>query len=1085
MKDHYLICLLCIIFFVSCKKNKKPEKEIQKVNYLLTEVDSNISGVNFSNTVNETQQLSIINYIYFYNGGGVAAGDVNKDGLPDLYFVSNTGENKLFLNKGNLKFEDISKSANISGNSSWNTGVTFVDINGDGFLDIYVCAVTELFGFKGHNELFINQGNNTFLEQSKEYGLDFRGYSTQAYFFDYDKDYDLDVYIVNHAVHTALSHGNANLRNDRVANIGDVLLKNNNGKFEDVSEKAGIFGGVNGYGLSAAIADFNNDGWDDIYVCNDFHEDDYYYINKKDGTFSEALAKTFTTTSRFSMGSDAADINGDGFQDLMTLDMLPNIESVLKETEGDDVMLNKQAYLQQLGYKNQYSRNMLQINESGNYFLETALYNEIADTDWSWAPLFADYNNDGYQDLFISNGILRRPNGLDFIKYVSSAFRGRSEAEGSKWLYNSIDEMPSGSVPNEIFEGNSKKFKEQTGTWIDNQPKLSNGALYSDLDLDGDLDLVLNNYNQMASLYENTTNGAKSFVSFKLTYQNLNRHGIGSKISVYSNGLCQTRQLFRSRGFLSSMDSKLHFGLGDHSKIDSVEIIWPNQNVQILYDLEINREVPIIYKEGKSAQQESISKDSGYFKKVDLITYEHKEDSYNDFLEEKLIPYKVSASGPAMATADIDQNGYDDVFLGAASGFKAAIYMNTGTTFVKKEYDIFEQDAAFEDNNATFFDADGDGDYDLYVASGISSQRQDNYQNDRLYINSGADFEQSENSIPNNPLVTSVAINYDYDGDGDEDLFVGNRSKANDYGVNVSSYILNNDGFGKFSVDLNFKLDAKVTDAVWVDIDEDGTKDLIVSAEWDTPKLYINKGGKFELQTLPGKLNGLWQTIDSFDMDGDGDLDIMLGNWGLNTKFNLYFDGSLVMYHSDFDKNGKNETVLAYNRNGKYFPLNSKLELVGQMPYINRKFIDHKSFAGKTIEQVFGQENLNEALKFQVDNLSSGYLRNDNGIYTEFIEFPNAFQMGPINAFSEVEINTIKNSLASGNLKGVNSYHGGYTSLKGLFAINENQFSPVSAFGLDPFDDEVRQVKVIKMNNYSILIVASNNSEIKTYAFKN
>ena len=567
-----ILLLLCI----RCSE----ETNTPKKNYLLNKLSEKTTGIDFKNTLVEDAAHSIINYIYFYNGGGVSAGDINNDGLVDLYFVSNQGENKLFLNKGNLQFEDISQNANINSASDWNTGVTMVDINNDGFLDIYVCAVSGLLDFEGKNELFINNGDATFTESAREYGLDFSGYATQAYFFDFDKDNDLDVYIVNHATHTVTSHGKAALRNNRVPLVGDVLLENNKGAFTDISEKARIFGGVNGYGLSASIADFNNDGWDDIYVCNDFHEDDYYYINNQDGTFREELKKSFSTLSRFSMGSDVADINGDGFQDLITLDMLPNDERVLKETEGDDAMYNMQEKLRKQGYKDQYSRNMLQINEKGAYFYETALLNNVADTDWSWAPLFADFDNDGHQDLFISNGINRRPNGLDFKNYISNTFKQKNEAESLKWLYESINEMPSGKVSNEIYSGDSNQFTKKTGAWMEQKPSLSNGAIYVDLDLDGDLDIVTNNLNDFAGVYENTTNGKKNSISLRFSYKKGNKNGIGTKAILYNNGESQFKQLFSSRGFISSIEPQIHFGLDTITTIDSIAIIWPDNTLQ-------------------------------------------------------------------------------------------------------------------------------------------------------------------------------------------------------------------------------------------------------------------------------------------------------------------------------------------------------------------------------------------------------------------------------------------------------------------------------------------------------------------------
>ncbi|BAO76730.1 VCBS repeat-containing protein [Winogradskyella sp. PG-2] len=1078
------VTIVAIFLLLACSDDTV--KPTSKSTFLLNQLSKKDSGIDFANLVSEDAEHSIINYIYYYNGGGVASGDINNDGYPDLFFVSNTGDNKLYINKGDLKFEDISEKANISGEASWQTGVTMVDINNDGLMDIYVCAVSGLLDFTGHNELFINNGDGTFTEKAKDYGLDFEGYSTQAYFFDYDKDDDLDVYIVNHAVHTTLSHGRADLRYKRAPLVGDVLLNNSNGKFTDVSEKANIFGGVNGYGLSASIADFNNDGWDDIYVCNDFHEDDYYYLNNQDGTFKESLGEAFSTISRFSMGSDATDINGDGYQDLMTLDMLPKNERVLKETEGDDAMFNMQVHLKKLGYKDQYSRNMLQLNNSGDYFEETAFLNKVADTDWSWSPLFADFNNDGHQDLFISNGILRRPNGLDFKKYVSSAFKGRTQEDGLKWLFNSINEMTSGKVTNEIFEGNSKNFKSKTGVWIEDKPNLSNGSIYIDLDRDGDLDIVTNNFGETAGLYENTINGSKNYIALDFEYKGQNIEGIGLKAIVYNNGKHQLKQLFKSRGFLSSLDSNLHFGLNEASSIDSIQIIWPNNEYQTIINPEVNKNLVIRYASKNESYNYNYLLDSkSTFKKENLIDFTHKEDNYNDFVEEKLIPYKISTFGPALAKADFDGNGFEDIFIGNSSGEASKLYLNSGSKFTRSSQPVFEDDIVYEDNDAVFFDADNDGDIDLYVASGINESKNKIYLEDRLYINEKGVFTKSENQIPVNPLVTTTINALDYDSDGDIDLFVGNLADANDYGKRVSSNLLVNDGKGNFSIDSNFELSSKVTSAFWKDINGDNVKDLLISTEWDAPKLYINNNGKLKLIEIPKSLNGLWQSICTFDMDNDGDQDILLGNWGLNTKFNLNFDGPLIMYHSDYDENGVPETLIAYNKNGKYYPMNSKDELAAQMNVINKIYKNHKSYAGKTIEEVMTKGSISLATKYEAHTLASGYLRNDNGSFTEFVEFENDFQLAPITSFSEIVLNNEKQLLVGGNSYRVNTYHGSYSSLKGLLVKDESNYQSVSNYGMEAFNKQIKQIETIKMKNKNLVLILSNNDVLKVYSYKN
>ena len=1075
-----MLTFLIFIFFTSCDKNEKKHQ-----NYLFKNLSHTKSNIDFKNILTEDETHSIINYIYFYNGGGVSAGDINNDGLTDLYFVSNQGYNKLYLNKGNLTFEDITKTANVGGTSDWSTGSTMIDINNDGLLDIYVCAVTELLDFKGKNELFVNNGDGTFTEKAADYGLDFKGYSTQSYFFDYDKDGDLDVYIVNHAVHTNLSHGKASQRNKRVPLVGDVLLQNNNGIFKDVSTEAKIYGGVNGYGLSASIADFNNDGWDDIYVCNDFHEDDYYYINNQDGTFSEKLDKSFSTISRFSMGSDAADINGDGFSDLITLDMLPNDEKTLKETEGDDAMLNMQTNLKNLGYKDQYSRNMLQINANGSYFYETALQNKVADTDWSWSPLFADYNNDGHQDLFISNGILRRPNGLDFKKYVSSTFKLHGQTNGLKWLYKSINAMPSGKVSNQIFKGNSKTFKEETGHWIENNPSLSNGAIYTDLDNDGDLDLVTNNINDFASIYENTTNTSKNHLSVQLSYTQLNSKGIGAKINLFANNTQQTKQLYTSRGFLSSTEGKIHFGLNSIQKIDSILVVWPNNMQQKFTNLKSNTLHKLVYDKNNVVKYnpKEILKNS-FFKEEKLISYTHQEDNYNDFFTERLIPYKVSTLGPAFAIGDIDKNGYDDVFIGGASGQPAYIYLNNGDRFTKSNQAQLEVDAEFEDNDATLFDADNDGDLDLYVATGLHSKRNKKFEVDRLYINTNGKFKKSNNKTLLNPLNNSSVDFYDYDSDGDNDLFIGNLSNPNSFGATVNSAILNNDGKGKFKANQDFNLNSRVTSSIWIDVNNDNQKDLLLATEWDAPKIYLNNNGKLELQKIQENLNGLWQSINAFDIDSDGDLDIVLGNWGDNNRLTKYIENPIEMYYGDFDGNDKKEAIIAYNIDGKYYPLNTKDELASQMNIMNKRFVNHKNFALQPIETVFTKEALDKAKKSTIEVLSSGYLENNNGNFNKFIKFEDKLQLAPINSFQGINVNGKMNLIVTGNSLKVNTYHGGYKALKGYLIKDKNNVTELSKLGINHMDNQIKKTAVVKMKNKNLLFIIANNDSLKTYSFK-
>jgi hypothetical protein len=1072
---------------ISCSDEKAKHEEItEEQDYLLQSISPKSSGVNFSNNIKEDADHSIINYIYYYNGAGVAVGDVNNDGLQDLYFVGNSTPNKLYLNLGDFKFEDITEQANVGGNASWQTGVTMIDINQDGWLDIYVSAVSNLLDFTGHNELYINNQDGTFTEDSANYGLDIASYATQAYFFDYDKDGDLDAYIVNHSVHTTYSYGPAETRNDRKPLVGDLLLRNNNGKFEDISEIAKIYGGANNYGLSASLADFNNDGWTDIYVCNDFHENDYYYINNQDGTFTEQVDAAFSIISNFSMGSDAADINADGLPDLITLDMLPQKERILKETEGDDALYFIQQRLRKLGYKDQFARNMLQINNNnGKLFTEKALMDDVAATDWSWGALFADFNNDTHQDLFISNGILRRPNNLDFRNYVVNAFKGRNQDDGLAWLFKSIDSMPSGKVPNKIFEGNSVTFNNRSGNWLSDEPSLSNGAAYADLDLDGNLDLVLNNLNGPASIYKNINHSSSSYITFKLNYLKPNLNGIGTTINVYSGKKIQSKSLYKSRGFLSGMTDQLHFGLGKNAAIDSVVLIWPNLKKQVLTNLELNRLQEINYAQGLEDFDFRIAKPGKpFFQKTDLIEFQHQEDLYNDFLNERLIPYKVSTMGPAIAVGDVTGNGFDDIYIGNAAGKPAQFYLNNGDKLVPTPITAFLNDSIYEDNTAVFFDADGDGDQDLYVGSGISKQGETIFL-DRLYLFDQGTFKKAPSAIPDNKLVTTVVKANDFDFDGDMDLFVGNLTESQHFGSSVNSYILVNDGKANFTKLGSFHLNSKVNDAIWKDVNGNGRSDLIVATEWDGPKLFFNTVNGFKLQSLPSKLNGLWQSVFVFDIDQDGDEDILLGNWGLNSKFKPSQKTPLRMYYLDFDKNGNTETVIAYHKNGSYYPVHSRDELASQLTVIKKRYVRYKDYALKTMEDIFTPYTLNEAELNEVHSFASGYLENNNGKFSRFVEFPYSLQLAPINSFQKINMNNKDHIVIGGNSFRSSNYQGTYSALKGYMFSSLDSLVPVSDLGIDSFKEEIKTIEKISFRNHDLLLIISNDGPIKTYRYEN
>lgn len=1047
------------------------------------------TGITFQNTLTETDDLNILDYLYFYNGGGVAVGDINNDDLLDIFFSGNQVKNKLYLNKGNLQFEDISDKAGVSGNSSWNTGTIMGDVNGDGLLDIYVCAVVGIKGFDGQNELYINNGDQTFTESAAKYGLDFESYSSSAAFLDYDLDGDLDMYILNHAVHTQESFGKASLREVRNYQTGDKLLRNDGNRFTDVSEESGIYGGVNGYGLGIAVADFNKDGYPDLYVGNDFHEDDYYYLNNGDGTFSERLKEYFGHTTRFSMGNDVADLNHDGWPDIISLDMLPENEKILKSSEGDDNIQTQKLRTESYGYHYQFTRNMLQINQQNGVYTEIALQSGIAATDWSWSGIFADYNQDGEQDIFISNGIPKRPNDLDYINFVSNEQINKKLNNTKLIDKQALNMMPSGAMHNYIFKGTKELlFEDKSNNWIENDTLISGATAIGDFDNDGDIDLVINNINSPATLYINKTDDKSNYLKLKLKYTSPNRFGIGTKIyTYYNNGILQYKELYTARGFQSSSEPIVHFGYGNEKKVDSIKIVWPNKRYQLLTNVDVNQTLVISPNNTKPFKYRSLlPQEDKIFERVENnlgINFIHTEDNYTDFNRQKLIPYQVSDRGPAISIGDIDNDGKNDIFLGGSKYKSSKVYVQNDTAFVEKIIPSIAKDSIKEDVAAVISDFNGDGKNDLFVGSGGADfyNRMKPLLNS-YYSNRDSIFELMK--LPESFENVSVIKENDFDADGDLDLFVASNAVSNDFGKTPNSYLFENKN-GNFSIVKNNGLTSAgmITDAVWSDFDNDGIEDLIVVGEWMPPKFFKNNNGNLsEVTVLNKRKTGLWQAIIPFDIDNDGDIDYMLGNWGTNSKFKASERNPMKMYYGDFDNSNQTETIVCTEKNGGYYPLLGLNELSSQLVSLRKKFPNYKSFAGKTIEEIFDKKQLQQAELLEVNTLESGYLKNENGHFS-FVSFKSELQVSPITSFLEYDFDVDGENevLVAGNYFGVEPIHGRFDSFSGALIKNEEDVILGHMLGLDFAQKSVRHLNIITLNGGEYLLVTINNDKAQVY----
>ena len=1113
MKNYSLQALLffpLLLGVIGCSSEKN------KSNPLFKEIKANESGINFENKLSFDAKFNIYTYRNYYNGGGVGLGDVNNDGLIDIYMTANMLPNKLFLNKGNFKFEDITATSKVAGTKAWSTGVSLADVNGDGLLDIYVCNSGDIKGDNKQNELFINQGNNAkgipeFKEEAEKYGLADKGFSTHAAFFDYDKDGDLDMYLLNNSYQAI---GSFNLRKNERPNRdpvgGDKLFRNDDNHFTDVSEEAGIYGSIIGFGLGVTVGDIDKDGWLDIYVSNDFFERDYLYHNNGDGTFTEELENCMRSVSAASMGADMADINNDAFPDIFVTDMLPREEGRLKTVTTFDNWDRYQLNIQN-GYWHQFTRNMLQLNNGDNTFSEIGRLTDVAATDWSWGALIFDFQNDGRKDIFVANGIYQDLTDQDFLKFVTEENTVQQIMSNKGEAYKKLVELiPSNPIPNHAFVNRGGlSFQDEAQKLGLGNPGFSNGSAYGDLDNDGDLDLVVNNVNMPFSLFQNQSrqlNSENNYLKFELKGIKANTNAIGTKITAYVNGEKIYLEHIPIRGFQSTVDPRPNIGLGKSTVVDSIIVEWPDNKMTILRNVKVNQTIRLNQENALKEGNGNISNESQQKLFTEIVTsppfsFQHLENPFVDFDRERLVFHMLSSEGPCICKGDLNGDKREDFYIGGSSGKPGSLFFQQPNgQFLSVQKQLFDADKDSEDTDCTIFDANGDGKNDLYVASGSNEvSNSSSSLADRLYFNSsGGKLVKSDQILPANQFEsTSTVKPADYDLDGDIDLFVGVRSIPFFYGLPASGFMLQNDGKGNFKDVTSKALPAlknigMITDAAWFDFDNDKDDDLILAGEYMAIRIFQNNAGKFtEISKNAGfeNTNGWWNSIEIADLNADGYKDIVIGNHGLNSRFRASQNKPIDLYINDFDQNGTIEQILCQYNGEKSYPLILRHDLVLQMPILKKKYLKYNSYKNQQITDIFEKPMLESALKLKANTLETVvYLNTGKGTFIKK-QLPVEAQFSPVYAISinDFDGDSHQDILLGGNLYQAKPEVGRYDASYGLFLKGNGSGDFKSVLAKDSgfkLKGQTRGFSLLSVKNESILIVANNNDQAQTFTIQ-